>query len=65
MLINLALAKAGLAWHYVKYAPDDTTLCEAEQHARGLNSGLWSSSHRTIALWDWQKMSKDERDEFR
>ena len=53
-LINLALVKAGLAWHYVKYAPDDTALREAEQHARELNSGLWSSSHGAIAPWAWR-----------
>ena len=64
-LINLALAKAGLAWHYVKYAPDDTTLREAEHHACELNSGVWSSIHRTIEPWDWWKMGKDERDECR
>jgi micrococcal nuclease len=64
-LINLALVKAGLAWHYVKYAPDDTALREAEQQARRLEKGLWSGSHKIIAPWDWRKMSKDERDEYR
>ena len=64
-LINLSLVKAGLAWHYVKYAPDDTALREAEQQAREMRSGLWGSSHGAIAPWDWRKMSKDERDEFR
>ena len=32
-LINLSLVKADLAWHYVKYAPDNTALREAEQQA--------------------------------
>jgi len=38
-LINLSLVKAGLAWHYVKYAPDNTALREAEQRARGVTQG--------------------------
>jgi endonuclease YncB( thermonuclease family) len=64
-LINLALVKAGLAWHYVKYAPDNTALRDAEQQAREMNSGLWSSSHGAIPPWEWRKMSKAERDEYR
>jgi len=39
-LINPALVKAGLAWHYVKYAPDNPALREAEQQARRLEKGL-------------------------
>ena len=64
-LINLSLVKAGLAWHYVKYAPDNTALHEAERQAREMNNGLWSSAHGAIPPWDWRKMSKDERDEYR
>jgi len=64
-LINLSLVKAGLAWHYVKYAPYNTALREAEQQAREMRSGLWAGSHGAIAPWDWRKMSKDERDLYR
>ena len=64
-LINLSLVKAGLAWHYVKYAPDNSPLREAEQSACETNAGLWSSSHAAIPPWEWRDMSKDERDEFR
>jgi len=63
--INGSLVAAGLAWHYVRYAPDDITLAEAETQARWLKKGLWSGSHKIIAPWDWRKMSKDERDEWR
>jgi endonuclease YncB( thermonuclease family) len=49
----------------VKYAPDDTALREAEQQARRLEKGLWSGSHKIIAPWDWRRLSKDERDEYR
>jgi micrococcal nuclease len=64
-LINLALVEAGLAWHYVKYAPNRTDLAKAEQNARARNIGLWAGSHKPIAPWDWRKLSKEERDEFR
>ena len=64
-LINLSLVKAGLAWHYVKYAPDRDDLADAEQDARADNIGLWAGSHKVIPPWDWRKMSKDERDEYR
>ena len=40
--INRSLVAVGLAWHYVKYAPDDITLAEAETQARELKTGLWS-----------------------
>ena len=64
-LINLTLVKAGLAWHYVKYTPHNTVLRKSEQQARKMNNGLWSSTHGSIPPWDWRKMSKDERDEYR
>ena len=38
--INLSLVKAGLAWHYVKYAPDNTVLRELEEQLREMNNGL-------------------------
>ena len=41
------------------------TLADADTQARELKSGLWSSAHGAILPWDWRKMSKDERDEFR
>ena len=63
--INGSLVTAGLAWHYVKYAPDDITLVEAETRARELKKELWSGSHKIIAPWDWRKMSQDERDLYR
>jgi len=46
-------------------APDDISLVDAETQARRLKKGLWSGSHKIIAPWNWQKMSKDERDLYR
>ena len=67
-LINLALVKAGWAWHYVKSAPDDTALPEAEQHARertnetaDFGAAVTERFHRRTS----GRISKDERDEFR
>lgn len=63
-LINLELVRAGLAWHYVQYAPDDATLAAAEVEAREAKRGLWSDA-RHVAPWDWRKLSKAERDKIR
>jgi len=63
-LVNLEIVKAGLAWHYVKYAPDNKAIADAELEARAARSGLWSDS-RFVAPWDWRKLSKAERDKLR
>ena len=52
-LINLALVKAGLAWHYVKYAPNRKDLAKAEQKRTGKKHwpmGWQSQNHRTVGL---------------
>lgn len=64
-LVNLSLVEAGLAWHYVKYAPDRSDLADAEQSARASSKGLWGGSHKPIPPWDWRKLSKEERDQHR
>lgn len=63
-LVNLELVCAGLAWHYVQYAPDDKALAAAEAEARKAKRGLWSDA-RHVAPWDWRKLSKAERDKLR
>lgn len=40
-VLNHALVEAGLAWHYVQYAPDDKTLAALEKAAREAHVGLW------------------------
>jgi len=62
--IDLEIVKSGLAWHYVKYAPDDKALAAAEAEARTGKLGLWSDRRR-VAPWDWRKLSKAERDKLR
>lgn len=63
--VNLEVVKVGLAWHYVKYAPDRDDFATAESEAREAVVGLWSGSHKIFPPWEWRKMSKDERDEYR
>ncbi|MEO2028121.1 MAG: hypothetical protein ABGZ23_19800 [Fuerstiella sp.] len=36
-----------------------------EDAARLKKLGPWGGSHKTIAPWDWRKLSKEERDEYR
>jgi micrococcal nuclease len=64
LFLNRELVRRGLAWHYKEYS-DDRRLAADEQHARSKKLGLWGGSHKVIAPWDWRKMSKVERDEFR
>ncbi len=63
-LVNVALVRAGLAWWYRKYSPDDAMLRDAEEHSRELGTGLWKDS-RHVAPWDWRKLSKALRDKMR
>ncbi len=58
------LVKAGLAWHYIKYAPHDRELADAESRARQSQVGLWGDK-RHVAPWEWRKLSKEERNQLR
>ncbi len=61
---NVSMVTNGLAWHYVKYAPDDKELAGAEKWAREQRLRLWSDPRR-IPPWEWRKLSKAERDKLR
>ena len=64
LFLNRELVKRGLAWHYKTYS-DNQRLADDEDNARLNKLGLWGGSHKPIAPWDWRKISKEERDEFR
>ena len=64
LFLNRELVIRGLAWHYKEYS-DDKRLAADEDRARLKKLGLWGGSHKPIAPWDWRKLSKVERDEFR
>ena len=61
--INLTLVANGLAWHYKQFN-NDQQFATAEVRARAQRIGLWSDA-RSIAPWDWRKLSKAERDKLR
>ncbi len=62
--VNATMVVNGLAWHYVKYAPDRKDLADAEKWARETRLRLWSDP-RHVAPWEWRKLSKEERDKLR
>lgn len=54
--VNLAMVRAGYAWHYVKYS-DDAALAAAEKAARSERRGLWAGFNPT-APWDYRALKK-------
>jgi endonuclease YncB( thermonuclease family)/methylphosphotriester-DNA--protein-cysteine methyltransferase len=63
--VNIEQVKAGLAWHYKKYAeeqpPEDRiTYAKAEEEARAAKLGLWQDPNPTPP-GDWRAEVKTER----
>ena len=63
--MNIEQVKAGLAWHFKKYANeqeprDRLTYAAAEQQARAAKLGLWQDSDPT-APGDWRQGAKTKR----
>src|SRR5262249_16280367 len=52
--LNQELVKAGMAWWYRPYAPNDTALAQLEAEARAGERGLWGDA-QPIAPWQWRK----------
>jgi hypothetical protein len=57
--VCLEQIKAGLAWHYKRYASeqpaqDKADYAAAEDRAKGERIGLWANAQPT-APWDWRK----------
>ncbi len=50
--LNRELVKAGFAWWYRRYAPEDDTLKQLEQEARQAKRGLWADPH-PVPPWQW------------
>ncbi len=42
--LNKEVVRAGYAWHYRQYAPNDSDIKQAEAAARSSKIGLWRSS---------------------
>ena len=47
------MVRCGLAWHYVRYAPNDDSLAAAEREARERRLGLWAQP-QPIPPWQWR-----------
>ena len=52
--VSVTMVKAGMAWHFAKYAPYDSELAAAEVSARAKKRGLWADP-APVAPWDWRK----------
>ena len=51
--LNQELVRAGLAWWYRKYAPDNQILKDLEAETRSLKKGLWADKN-PIPPWEWR-----------
>ncbi|MBL8820294.1 MAG: thermonuclease family protein [Planctomyces sp.] len=58
--LNSYVVEHGLAWHFVRYAPDNKTLADAQKSAQGQKAGLWAESD-PVAPWDWRRQQQDEQ----
>jgi len=56
--LNRELVERGWAWHFVRYAPDNKPLAEAEQRARAAGRGLWADE-KPLAPWDWRRQQAE------
>ena len=51
--INLRMVECGYSWHYRRYAPKDSELSLAQDHAKQQQLGLWSDP-KVVAPWDYR-----------
>ena len=63
--VNLALVKAGLAWHYKKYSFEQSIFdrkrySSSEVTARKSKKGLWIEE-TPLAPWDWRRKKKNSK----
>jgi endonuclease YncB( thermonuclease family) len=54
MNVNREIVKAGLAWWYRRYCPDDQTLRGLEEEAKNDKRGLWRDQ-TPVPPWSWRK----------
>ena len=57
--LSASLVEHGMAWHYVKYAPDDKELAALDVAARQGKVGLWLDS-KPIPPWEWRNGERGE-----
>jgi endonuclease YncB( thermonuclease family) len=54
---NAEVVRAGWAWRYRQYAPDDAELQAAESQARSAKRGLWADP-RPLPPWVWRRQNR-------
>jgi endonuclease YncB( thermonuclease family) len=52
--INASLVRAGFAWWYERYAPDNQLLEKCQKEAREAPKGLWEDDD-PMPPWEWRR----------
>lgn len=60
--LNEELVKAGWAWWYRQYAPDNRKLETLEAAARAGKAGLWADPKPPVPPWDWRRKNESARE---
>ena len=55
--LSAELVRAGLAWWYRHYAPDDEELAKLEAESREAKRGLWADPN-PVPPWEWRKRKR-------
>jgi endonuclease YncB( thermonuclease family) len=58
-LLNRELVRAGMAWWYRKYAPEDRDIAAVEEQARKNKRGLWRAGD-PVPPWLFRWKSQEE-----
>lgn len=58
LFVNLEMVKAGMAWWYQRYAPNNAQMKEAEALAKSAKKGLWVQSSPTPP-WEYRKSKRN------
>lgn len=56
---SVEMVKAGMAWWFRRYAPDEGALALAEDEARRERRGLWADKE-PVAPWEWRRRRVDK-----
>ena len=55
--VNQEMVRAGYAWWFRKYAPNDRALEDLETEARKAKRGLWADPH-AVPPWEYRRMRR-------